>query len=141
MDVFLLINENKKVIHYGLTRSTDAEIQVDVEDGHDFFKNPMIYSYKNNKLTKDTKRQKSLVAKKQLKQEMKNSEEWIAALYLQAAMKDIKLSYQDINQFYSTNLYSAQEIKTFVQAGWITARQYKQITGETYKGEIAHETK
>jgi uncharacterized XkdX family phage protein len=40
--------------------------------------------------------------------------------------------YEDIKQYYKMGLYNKDSVKVFVAAGWITAEQYQQITGEAY---------
>lgn len=37
-----------------------------------------------------------------------------------------------ITNFYKLGLYTADQVKSFVVCGWITAEDYKAITGQTY---------
>jgi uncharacterized XkdX family phage protein len=40
--------------------------------------------------------------------------------------------YTSIKQYYDMGLYSKDNVKVFVAAGWITAEQYQTITGDEY---------
>lgn len=37
-----------------------------------------------------------------------------------------------IEDYYKDAIYSDNDVKTFVQAGWITTSDYKDITGKEY---------
>lgn len=37
-----------------------------------------------------------------------------------------------ITNFYKLGLYTADQVKSFVACGWITAADYQTITGQTY---------
>ncbi|PEZ05572.1 XkdX family protein [Bacillus sp. AFS018417] len=40
--------------------------------------------------------------------------------------------YEWIKDWYSKGFYTKEEVKVFVKAGWITAEEYKDITGDDY---------
>lgn len=41
--------------------------------------------------------------------------------------------YKIVKRYYDKGIYSKENVKVFVRAGKITAEQYKEITGDTYK--------
>ena len=41
--------------------------------------------------------------------------------------------YEKIKRFYDLGLYTKAQVAVFVEKGKITAKQYKEITGEAYK--------
>lgn len=40
--------------------------------------------------------------------------------------------YEWIKDYYDDGYYTNEQVKVFVEAGWITAAEYEQITGEPY---------
>lgn len=40
--------------------------------------------------------------------------------------------YNSIKRYYDMGKYTDEQMKVFVQANWITAAQYEEITGITY---------
>ena len=40
--------------------------------------------------------------------------------------------YNSIKRYYDSNRYSAEQVKVFVKAGWITEEEYDSITGVLY---------
>lgn len=40
--------------------------------------------------------------------------------------------YNSIKRYYDTKRYTDEDVKIFVQAKWITAEQYEEITGVPY---------
>lgn len=40
--------------------------------------------------------------------------------------------YTSIKKYYDSGRYTNEQVKIFVQAGWITEAQYKEITQEDY---------
>lgn len=40
--------------------------------------------------------------------------------------------FKIVKRYYDKGIYSAEQVKTFVKAGKITAEEYKEITGEKY---------
>lgn len=43
--------------------------------------------------------------------------------------------YDAIKEYYDLGFYTNEDVAVFVQAGWITAEQYGEITGEPYPGQ------
>ncbi|MEC1778394.1 XkdX family protein [Schinkia azotoformans] len=41
--------------------------------------------------------------------------------------------YNSIKRYYDMGKYTLDQMKVFVQAGWITPEQYTEITGEPYE--------
>lgn len=41
--------------------------------------------------------------------------------------------FKIVKRYYDKGIYSKENVKVFVRAGKITAEQYKEITGDTYK--------
>ncbi|MCT4389782.1 XkdX family protein [Leuconostoc falkenbergense] len=44
---------------------------------------------------------------------------------------------ETVIQFFDMGLYNADDMKLFVQVQWITAEQYKEITGADYVAPVA----
>lgn len=40
--------------------------------------------------------------------------------------------YNSIKKYYNMGKYTNEQVKVFVSAGWITAEEYKEITGVDY---------
>ena len=40
--------------------------------------------------------------------------------------------FNSIKRYYDMGFYTKEKVKVFVQAGWITEAQYKEITGDDY---------
>lgn len=45
--------------------------------------------------------------------------------------------YNSIKKYYDMGKYTNEQMKVFVGAGWITAEQYKEITGIDYVAPVA----
>lgn len=41
--------------------------------------------------------------------------------------------FNSIKRYYDMGKYTNEQVKIFVMANWITAEQYKEITGENYE--------
>jgi uncharacterized XkdX family phage protein len=41
--------------------------------------------------------------------------------------------FKIVKRYYDKGIYSKENVATFVRAGKITAEQYQEITGDTYK--------
>ena len=41
--------------------------------------------------------------------------------------------YEQVKRYYDKGLWTLQQVKNAVVAKWITEREYKTITGESYK--------
>lgn len=41
--------------------------------------------------------------------------------------------YDSIKRYFEMGFYTTEDVKIFVQAGWITEEQYKEITGIDYE--------
>lgn len=52
MKIFIQLN-NTKIIGYGSTRSSEDDIQLELPDDHELFRNPFVYTYVNGQLIKD----------------------------------------------------------------------------------------
>lgn len=45
--------------------------------------------------------------------------------------------YSSIKRYYDSGRYTKDQVKVFVQAGWITPEQYQEITGDEYVTPVA----
>ena len=43
--------------------------------------------------------------------------------------------FNSIKRYYNMGKYTLEQMQVFVQAKWITAEQYKEITGEDYAAQ------
>lgn len=46
----------------------------------------------------------------------------------------MSIMFNRIKQYYSSGKWSKTAVKKAVERGWITAEEYKEITGEGYEG-------
>jgi len=52
MKIFIQVNE-ERVIGWGSTRGTEADVELEVEEGSEIIRNPYVYTYKNGELETD----------------------------------------------------------------------------------------
>ncbi|WP_249593634.1 hypothetical protein [Peribacillus frigoritolerans] len=64
MKVFINVGTDKRVIGYGSTRGNASDVEITVEDNHEFLKNPFIYKLISGNLVKDTEYQQEQLEQK-----------------------------------------------------------------------------
>lgn len=65
MKVFINVSGDRRVTGYGSTRGSVSDVELNVPDTHEFFKNPFIYKVVFGTLVKDETYQKEQVEQKE----------------------------------------------------------------------------
>jgi hypothetical protein len=91
MKIFINVGTDRRVKGYGSTRGNASEVEMNVADDHDFFKNPFIYKVVFGTLIKDEAYQKEQVEQKE---EVKNAPTEIEIL--QTENTELKLALAEM---------------------------------------------
>lgn len=81
MIVYITLDENSYVDGWGSTRSSENDIEIELDDNHEFFKtDSACWKYENGELVFDEEKQKQLIEEYEREQNKPNSQERLEAL-------------------------------------------------------------
>ena len=81
MIVYITLDENGYVDGWGSTRSSENDIEIELDDNHEFFKTDFAcWKYENNELVFDEEKQKQLTEEYEREQNRPSEQERIEAL-------------------------------------------------------------
>ena len=81
MIVYITLDENGYVDGWGSTRSSDNDIEIELDDNHEFFKTDFAcWKYEDGELVFDEEKQKQLIEEYEREQNKPSSQERLEAL-------------------------------------------------------------
>ena len=81
MIIYITLDEKSYVNGWGSTRSSDNDIEIELDDNHEFFKTDFAcWKYENNELVFDEEKQKQLIEEYEREKNRPSEQERIEAL-------------------------------------------------------------
>jgi hypothetical protein len=81
--------DGERVIGWGSTRGSEADVEIDVADDHEVVRNPFVFTYQNGELVKDEAYQQQLIQEYEVQMNKPSVEQQLKMM--QQALDDLIL--------------------------------------------------
>ena len=90
--IYITLNENGYIDGWGSTRSSDNDIEIELDDNHEFFKTDFsCWKYENGELVFDEEKQKQLIKEYEREQNKPSESDMLTLAILELAVELEKL--------------------------------------------------
>ena len=90
--IYITLNENGYIDGWGSTRSSDNDIEIELDDNHEFFKTDFAcWKYENGELVFDEEKQKQLIKEYEREQNKPSESDMLTLAILELAVELEKL--------------------------------------------------